>query len=101
MWSRSCSYTHCNSSVTFQNNIKDSVDLLVAIGAFDRDERVTSLGEVLARLPLHPQLGKMLLYGVLFKCVDPILSIVCVLNDKDPFTLRFRGKEGLDVVRRK
>ncbi len=43
----------------------------------------------LSKMTLHPQLGKMLLYGVLMHCVNPILAIVSVLDDKDPFSLVF------------
>ncbi len=84
-------------------NIQDAVELLVAIEAINNveNEQVTRLGLTLAAFPLHPQLAKILLYGVLFKCADPIMSIVSILNDKDPFTLRFRGKDGLDEVRRR
>ncbi len=31
----------------------------------------------------------MLLYGVLMRCVNPILAIVSVLDDKDPYELPF------------
>lgn len=42
-------------------------------------ERLTSLGRHLAALPLPPALGKMLLYGVLFSCLDPVLTVACVM----------------------
>lgn len=37
------------------------------------------LGRHLAALPLPPRIGKMLLYGVLFGCLDPILTITCCM----------------------
>jgi len=37
-------------------------------------ERLTNLGRCLSRLPLDPSIGKMLVYGVVMKCLDPILT---------------------------
>ena len=33
------------------------------------------LGKLLAKLPIHVKLGKMLLFGALFKCLDKALTI--------------------------
>lgn len=45
------------------------------------------LGEFLAMLPLDPKLGKMLIMGAIFRCFDPILTIVAGLSVRDPFLL--------------
>ena len=37
------------------------------------------LGRHLAALPLPPRIGKMLLYGGLFGCLDPILTVTCCM----------------------
>lgn len=37
------------------------------------------LGRHLAALPLPPRIGKMLLYGVLFGCLDPVLTVACCM----------------------
>ena len=42
------------------------------------------LGRHLADLPLSPQLGKMILYSVVLKCVDPVVTIACALAYRDP-----------------
>lgn len=44
-------------------------------------------GEFLAMLPLDPKLGKMLIMGAIFRCFDPILTIVAGLSVRDPFLL--------------
>lgn len=36
-------------------------------------------------LPMEPKLGKMLIFGVIFNCLDPILTIVAGLSVRDPF----------------
>ena len=33
----------------------------------------------LAALPLPPRVGKMLLYGILFEVLDPILTVACCM----------------------
>ena len=36
---------------------------------------LTSLGQHLTRMPCDPRIGKMLLYGALLRCLDPVLTI--------------------------
>ena len=42
---------------------------------------------VLSELPIGPVLGKMVILGAIFGCLDPILSIACVLSEKDIFVI--------------
>jgi len=46
----------------------------------------------LAKLPLDPQIGKMILMAAIFQCIDPITSAAATLSFKDPF-YRPIGKE--------
>ncbi|PNF38309.1 ATP-dependent RNA helicase DHX36 [Cryptotermes secundus] len=62
-----------------------SIKLLENLNALDADENLTPLGFHLARLPLDPQTGKMILMGALFSCVDPIFSVAASLSFKDAF----------------
>lgn len=66
--------------------------MLRTLNALDSEERLTPLGFHLAKLPMDPQTGKMILMGALFSCLDPILSIASCLNFKDPFIF-ILGKE--------
>jgi HrpA-like RNA helicase len=47
--------------------------------AIDDFEEVTELGNHLLDLPIDPRLGKMILYSVVLRCLDPILTIVCAI----------------------
>lgn len=59
-------------------SIKNAVQLLEEIGALvPKTEKLTLLGRHLATLPLPPRVSKMLLYGVLFGVLDPILTAAC------------------------
>lgn len=62
--------------------IRNAVQLLKTIDALDPWEDLTELGSHLLDLPIEPRLGKMLLYAVVLKCLDPILTIVCSLAYK-------------------
>lgn len=72
-------------------SIRQSIALLKKIDALDSDENITYLGLHLADMPVDAQLGKCLLYGILAKCVDPILTIISALSVRDPFMLPAGG----------
>lgn len=55
---------------------------LKLLGALDPDENLTDLGRNLVQLSVEPHLGKMLIYAVFFKCLDPVLTIVACLSQK-------------------
>ncbi len=66
-------------------SVANAVQLLQDIGALEAPgERLTVLGRHLAALPLPPRIGKMLLYGVLFGCLDPILTVSCCMAYRCP-----------------
>ncbi|XP_073241899.1 3'-5' RNA helicase YTHDC2-like [Porites lutea] len=67
--------------------LRNAVALLKAVDALDQWEDLTDLGRHLADLPLSPQLGKMILYAVVLKCLDPVVTIACALAYRDPFIL--------------
>ncbi|XP_077514316.1 3'-5' RNA helicase YTHDC2-like isoform X2 [Amblyomma americanum] len=66
---------------------RTAVTLLKTIDALDPSEQLTELGLHLLDLPIDPHLGKMVLYAVVLKCLDPVLTIVSCLTVKDPFVL--------------
>lgn len=84
-------------------SIRQSISLLKSIGALDKEENVTDLGVHLVDFPVDAQLGKCLLYAVLLKCVDPVITIVSALSVRDPFALPTRGADSknIDVARKK
>lgn len=42
-------------------------------------------GRYLTMLPMEPKLGKMLILGAIFNCLDPVLTVVAGLSVRDPF----------------
>ncbi len=68
-------------------SVKNAIDLLVQIGAFTSQEQLTDLGHKLARLPMDPRIGKMVLWGQLLGCGRSALKVGCALAYRDPFVL--------------
>ncbi|KAF5296429.1 hypothetical protein FQR65_LT01416 [Abscondita terminalis] len=75
-----------------EDAVEVSVALLKRLNALDDDEKLTALGYHLAKLPIAPQMGKMVLFGAMFSCLDPILSVAASLDFKDAFMIPL-GKE--------
>ncbi|XP_062299417.1 putative ATP-dependent RNA helicase DHX57 [Scomber scombrus] len=55
------------------------------LGALTADERLTPLGYHLACLPVDVRIGKLMLFGAIFRCLDPALTIAASLAFKSPF----------------
>ena len=59
--------------------------------ALDKHENLLPLGKHLAKMPLDPHTGKMILFGAMFSCLGPILTIAANLNFKEPFFIPLVG----------
>ncbi|KAK6127667.1 hypothetical protein DH2020_038583 [Rehmannia glutinosa] len=74
-------------------SVQNAIEYLKMIGALDENENLTLLGRKLSMLPVEPKLGKMLIYGAIFNCLDPIMTIVAGLSVRDPFLMPFDKKD--------
>ncbi|GJN37669.1 hypothetical protein PR202_gb26649 [Eleusine coracana subsp. coracana] len=83
----------CHGSMASSEQVQNAIDYLKVIGAFDQNEELTILGKHLCMLPVEPKLGKMLIFGAIFNCLDPILTIVSGLSVRDPFLTPFDKKD--------
>ncbi|KAL8214402.1 hypothetical protein R6Q57_003851 [Mikania cordata] len=81
-------------------SVQNAVELLKTIGALDDAEELTSLGRHLCTLPVDPNIGKMLLMGSIFQCVNPALTIAAALASRSPFVLPISRKEEADEAKR-
>ncbi|BAT11260.1 Os10g0471350 [Oryza sativa Japonica Group] len=81
-------------------SVNNAIELLKTVGALDDVEELTSLGRHLCTLPLDPNIGKMLLIGSVFQCLDPALTIAAALAYRNPFVLPIDRKEEADAVKR-
>uniref|UniRef100_I3MT40 Putative ATP-dependent RNA helicase DHX57 n=1 Tax=Ictidomys tridecemlineatus TaxID=43179 RepID=I3MT40_ICTTR len=63
------------------------------LGALTPDEKLTPLGYHLASLPVDVRIGKLMLFGSIFRCLDPALTIAASLAFKSPFVSPWDKKE--------
>lgn len=79
--------------------ISHSITLLKRLEAITSEERLTPLGYHLARLPVDAQTGKMILFGAIFCCLDPITSIAATLSFRDAFYTVMGNERELDKIK--
>lgn len=79
-------------------NIRRAIDSLIEVGAITTTEELTHLGRQLAKLPLDVFLGKLVLLGSIFRCLDASLTIAAILSSKSPFVASF-GSRVADMAR--
>jgi ATP-dependent RNA helicase DHX29 len=80
-------------------NIRRAIDALIDVRALTQGEDLTPLGTQLARLPLDVFLGKLILLGSIFKCLDAVITIAAILSSKSPFVAPFGSRSQADTVR--
>ncbi len=64
--------------------ISDGYALLQELGALDDENRLTKVGEALAKLPLDPRIGRMLVAARDLGCLTEVLVIAAGLSTQDP-----------------
>jgi ATP-dependent helicase HrpA len=64
--------------------VRDGYASLHELGAIDEQNELTRVGQVLARLPVDPKLGRMVIAAVEEGCVDEVLVIASALAVQDP-----------------
>jgi ATP-dependent helicase HrpA len=64
--------------------IADGYALLAELGAVDEGHELTEVGRELARLPLDPRVGRMLIAGRAEACLEQVLVIAAGLSVQDP-----------------
>lgn len=67
------------------NMVDGAMEKLQLVGALDNNRDLTALGTILMRLPMDVYLGRILLYGALFRCLEPAVTMAALLSDRDPF----------------
>lgn len=63
------------------------------LGALTAEEKLTPLGYHLACLPVDVRIGKLMLFGAIFRCLDPALTIAASLAFKSPFVSPWDKRE--------
>ncbi|KAH7923230.1 P-loop containing nucleoside triphosphate hydrolase protein [Leucogyrophana mollusca] len=72
---------------------------LEELGAVDQAGQLTALGRHISMLPVDLRLGKMLVLGTIFRCLDPILTIAACLSSKPLFVSPMDKREEANQAR--
>lgn len=70
-------------------------------GTLEVSSELTALGFHLATLPVDPRVGKMMIYGSLFGCLDPCLTVAASMSARSPFLSPFDQRDEADAARKK
>ena len=81
--------------------IADGYQLLNELGAVDDDNALTSLGRELARLPLDPRVGRMILAARDHQSLREVLIIASALSVQDPRDRPIEAQEQADQAHKK
>ncbi|XP_054004317.1 probable ATP-dependent RNA helicase DHX34 [Hylaeus anthracinus] len=82
-------------------SIENSILSLKDHGALTDNEKITSIGKTLSRLPVDITIGKMLIMGSIFHQVEPVLSLAAALSIQTPFTNRAYRDSECETSRKK
>ncbi len=81
-------------------NIADGLTLLAELNAF-KNGRITGLGRKLARLPVDPRIGRMILEADRNGCVREVLIIAAALSIQDPRERPADAQQAADDMHRR
>ena len=81
-----------------RRSVRDGVQLLQELGAFDSAGAITDIGRRLAQLPIDPRLGRMVLQADAEGCLREVLVLAAALSIPDP---RERPAEREEAARQK
>ncbi|OJJ33147.1 hypothetical protein ASPWEDRAFT_610383 [Aspergillus wentii DTO 134E9] len=73
---------------------------LQALQALDEQGNITALGRLLSGLPFDPSLAKLVLLGIIFRCLDPLLIVASLGSEMalmDLTPLSEQRKEALKI----
>ena len=67
-----------------EEKLQATIGFLKQLKALDERENLTALGSILVDLPVNPAFGKLIVLGLIFRCLDPML-ILALLADSELF----------------
>jgi ATP-dependent helicase HrpA len=76
--------------------IADGYQLLHELGAITAQKELTAIGHSLARLPVDPKIGRILLAAADMRCLTEILQIASALTVQDPRERPIDAREAAD-----
>ncbi|XP_064594320.1 ATP-dependent RNA helicase DHX29-like [Liolophura sinensis] len=82
-------------------SVSKAMTLLQEVGAcMIGDHTLTPLGHHLAALPVHVRIGKMMIFGALLGCLEPVAVIAAAMTGKSPFVVPLNKRDEADLAKR-
>ncbi|MRV76025.1 ATP-dependent RNA helicase HrpA [Duganella sp. FT92W] len=81
--------------------IADGYQLLQELGAVDEYNQITALGRKLAKLPLDPRVGRMILAGLDNAALTEVLIVAAALSSQDPRDRPIEAQQAADEAHKK
>jgi HrpA-like RNA helicase len=82
--------------------VNSALNMLRNLHALEpKSENLTALGYHLAVLPVDIRMGKMMIYGAMLKCLDPILTIAASMGFQSPLISPIDAREEADRTHKK
>ncbi|CAI7668388.1 unnamed protein product [Penicillium pancosmium] len=78
--------------------VEGALNFLHRIGAMDHSS-LTALGRYLAMIPADLRCAKLMIYGSIFGCMEPCLTIAAILTVKSPFVSPREKREEADAAK--
>lgn len=78
--------------------VEGALSFLHRVGALDHS-RLTALGRYLAMIPADLRCAKLMIYGSIFGCMEPCLTIAAILTVKSPFVSPRERREEADAAK--
>ena len=75
--------------------------LLAELGAVDETRKLTEIGRQLAKLPIDPRIGRMILAAKQENCLNEVLIIASALTIQDPRERPMDAQQAADTAQRK
>jgi ATP-dependent RNA helicase DHX57 len=82
-----------------EESVSTAIGRLQNVGALDEKANLTALGHHLAALPVDVRIGKLMLFGAIFGCVDSALTMAACLSFKSPFVSPFSKRDEADRIK--
>ncbi|MFI4882540.1 MAG: ATP-dependent RNA helicase HrpA [Phycisphaerales bacterium JB064] len=78
--------------------VQDGLQTLRELSAIDEEQKLTKIGRELARLPIDPRIGRILIAAAREDCLNEVLVIASALSVQDPRERPFDQREKADEL---
>ncbi|KAJ5295593.1 hypothetical protein N7508_010414 [Penicillium antarcticum] len=78
--------------------VEGALTFLHRVGALDHD-KLTALGRYLSMIPADLRCAKLMIYGSIFGCMEPCLTIAAMLTVKSPFVSPREKRDEADAAK--